>query len=354
MRRREFITLVSGAAAWPFTARAQQPGKVNRIGLFGVGNAAVPNAEAVLITALRELGWIEGKNLLLERRYANNQLDRLPGLAAELVSLNVDVIVANGTLAPLAAKRATSTIPIVMSSAGDPIGSGLIASLAQPGGNVTGLSVMSPDLGGKRLEMLRELLPRVFRVAVLWNAANPYSALVFKETQTAAASTEVELYSLEVRSPSDLDTAFQSAIRQRPDAMITVDDPLTISHRKQISTFAATQRLPAIHGLREFVDVGGLMSYGAHLVDLFRRTAGYVGKILGGAKPSSHFSLRRKSQRPLPSQLQTPSIRSSSTIRPTKGPVSRRLPTCTQRPTNRPLPSIAASSSHVFPDIIPE
>jgi putative tryptophan/tyrosine transport system substrate-binding protein len=173
-----------------------------------------------------------------------------------------------------------------MTAAGDPLGSGLVASLARPGGNVTGMSLMVPDLGGKRLELLKELLPRLVRVAVLWNAANPYPAIVFKETQAAGLALGVEVQSLEVRSPDDFDSAFETARRQRPDALISVEDPLTFSHRKRIADFALAHRLPSLHGLREDVEAGGLISYGANLPDLFRRAAGYVDKILKGAKPA--------------------------------------------------------------------
>ena len=173
-----------------------------------------------------------------------------------------------------------------MTAAGDPLGSGLIASLARPGGNVTGMSLMAPDLGGKRLELLKEVLPRLARVAVLWNAANPYSALVFKETQAAGRTLGIEVQSLEVRAPDDFDGAFEAARRQRPDALITVEDPLTASHRQRVADFTAEQQLPSLHGVREFAAAGGLMSYGANLADLFQRAAGYVDKILRGAKPA--------------------------------------------------------------------
>jgi putative tryptophan/tyrosine transport system substrate-binding protein len=287
LRRREFITLLGwAAAAWPLAARAQQAGKVYRIGVFSAGTDTLPKAWLALADGLRELGWIEGKNVMFERRFAENQLDRLPGLAAELVHLDVDLIVTGGTLAPLAAKQATATIPIVMGSAGDPVGSGLVASLARPGGNVTGLSLMAPDLGGKRLELLKEILPGISHVAILWNAANPYPALVFRETQDAARTLRIELESLEVRGPDDLDSALDAAIRSRVGALITVEDPLTVTHRKQIADFTANNRLPAIYGLSEFVDAGGLMSYGAHMADLYRRAAGYADKILRGAKPA--------------------------------------------------------------------
>src|SRR6516165_3597266 len=206
MKRREFITLVGGAAAtWPLVARAQQAGKVYRVAFFSAGEPIQPKNGSIFVNGLHELGWIEGRNILFEGRYAGNQLDRLPGLAAELVRLDVDVIVAIGTLAPLAAKRATTTIPIVMANAGDPLGTKLVASLARPGGNVTGMSLMAPDLGGKRLELLKELLPRLSRVAVLWNAANPYSALVLKQVQAASGTLGIEVQSIEVRQPDDFD-----------------------------------------------------------------------------------------------------------------------------------------------------
>jgi putative ABC transport system substrate-binding protein len=235
---------------------------------------------------LQQLGWIEGKNLVIERRYAENRLERLPELAAELIKLNVDVIVGVGTLAPLAAKRATTTIPIVMGAAGDPVGTGLVASLAHPGGNVTGMSLMAPDLGGKRLELLKELLPRLASVAVLWNAANPYPALVFKEVQAAGSTLGIEVQSLEARQPDDFDGAFESVRRQRPDALMTVEDPLTFNYRKRIADFAVGQLLPTLHGVRDFVVAGGLISYGANVADLYRRAAGYVDLILRGAKPA--------------------------------------------------------------------
>jgi putative ABC transport system substrate-binding protein len=288
MRRRKFISLLGGAAAWPLVARAQQAGKKYTIGLFNAGIRPAQNAplSVAFLSAMRELGWIEGKNVVFEGRYADNRLERLPALAEELVRLNVDVIVGIGTLAPLAAKRATSTIPIVMGAAGDPVGSGLVASLAQPGGNVTGMSLMAPDLGGKRLELLKELLPRLARVAVLWNAANPYSANVFKETLAAGRVLGVQLQSLGVRNPEDLDGAFEAARQQHPDALVSVEDPFTSSYRKRITDFAIAARLPSLYGLREDVDAGGLLSYGANLAELYRRAAGYVDKILKGAKPA--------------------------------------------------------------------
>jgi ABC-type uncharacterized transport system substrate-binding protein len=248
--------------------------------------SGVPTALLGAFTeGLRQLGWIEGQNFIFERRHAE-WLDRMTQLAGELVNLDVDVIVTSGTLAPLAAKRVTATIPIVMTSAGDPLGSGLVASLARPGGNVTGLSLMAPDLGGKRLEMLKEFVPSISRVAVIWNAANPYSALVLGETKGAAQRLGLQVQSIEVRVPADFDYALEAATGQRASALVAVEDPLTVVHRKKIVDFAAKNRLPVIYGLREFADDGGLIADGANVADLFRRAAGYVDKIFKGAKPA--------------------------------------------------------------------
>src|SRR5215471_20755805 len=288
IERRKFLAALVGAAvAWPLAVRAQQGGKRYTIGILSAGGAGVQVAlNSAFFDGLRELGWVEGKNVVFENRNAEDRLERLPELAADLVRLKVDVIAASGTLAPLAVKQATDTIPIVMTASGDPLGSGLVASLARPGGNVTGMSLMVPDLGAKRLELLKELLPRLSRVAVLWNAANPYSALVYKETQAGGRTWGIDVQSLDVRGPDDFDGAFEAASRLRPDALITVEDPLTASYRKHIADFAARQQLPSLHGIREFVAAGGLISYGANLADLSRRAAYYVDKIFKGAKPA--------------------------------------------------------------------
>ena len=241
MRRREFIGLLGlGPIAWPLAVYAQQTARQSSIGFFTAGSSGggTPGLPA-LVEGLRQLGWIEGKTVVIEHRYAENHLDRLPELAAELVRLNVDVIVAAGTLAPLAAKHATATIPIVMTSAGDPLGNGLVASLARPSGNVTGLSLMAPDLSAKRLELLKGVVPELARVAVIWNGANPYPALVFKETENAARELKIEVQSLEVRMPDDVNGALEAAVRKKANALITVEDPLTQNHRKQIADFAA-------------------------------------------------------------------------------------------------------------------
>ena len=288
MKRRDFIFLMASAtAAGPRGARAQQAEKVRKIGLLTAGSEGqVRSLHGVLRDGLRELGWIEGKTLTFEARSAEDDLDRLPVLAAELVSLDVDVIVTVGTLAPLAAKRATSTIPIVMAFSGDPVGSGLVASLAHPGSNVTGLSGMAPDLAGKRLQLLKELLPGMSRVAVLWNAANAYSAHSFKETVDAARMLAVELQSLEVRAPADIDGALEAAMSQHADALIVIEDPLTIDHQAKIAEFAIRNRLPMMAGFKMFADAGGLISYGPNPGDFVRESVGYVAKILQGAKPS--------------------------------------------------------------------
>jgi putative ABC transport system substrate-binding protein len=293
LNRRTLLNVIvfatAAVLAWSLPARAQHGGKLYRIAYFSAGAAAAqggPGLERYFADALRELGWIEGKDVVFEYRHAENHPDRLADMAAELVHLGVDVIVSDGTLAPLAAKQATATIPIVMAPAGDPVRSGLVPSLAHPAGNITGLSLMAPDLGGKRLELLKELLPGLSRVAILWNAANPYAADVFRETARAAQTLRIALQSLEVRRPDDFDIVFEAAKVQHPEGLITVEDPLTGTYRKQIVDFAVRNRLPSIHGVREFVDAGGLIAYGASLSDLSRRAATYVDKILRGAKPA--------------------------------------------------------------------
>jgi putative ABC transport system substrate-binding protein len=232
------------------------------------------------------LGWNEGRNVAIEHRWAEGRSERFTEIAAEFVRLNVEIIITDGTPAIAAAKRATPITPIVFAAAGDPVATGLVASLARPGNNVTGMSLMSSELGAKRLELLGEVLPRLSRVAVLWNVDNPYSMLVFKITQGAGRTMGIEVRSLDVRGPDDFDTAFEAARGLHPDALITVEDPLTLVHRTPIAEFTAREQLPSLHGIREFVAAGGLMSYGASLLDLFRRAASYVDKILRGAKPS--------------------------------------------------------------------
>jgi len=290
VNRRTFLCgLTLGTLSAPLAVDAQQPGKVWRIGSLGMGHIPVPVSNPIwdaFLQQLRELGYVEGQNIVIEYRSAEGRAERLPDLAAELVNLKVDVIVAGGTPPPLAAKHATRTIPIVMAAAGDPVGSGLVASLARPGGNVTGLSTFTPELAGKRLQLLKEVVPGVSRVAVLWNAANPYAALVTRETEAAARKLGVQVQSLEVRGPDDFEHALPAAIRGRAGALIVVDDPLTFLYRMRIADFAARNRLPAMYGFREYAEAGGLMAFGANLADLYRRAATYVDKILKGAKPA--------------------------------------------------------------------
>jgi putative ABC transport system substrate-binding protein len=275
----------SSLFAAPLTLWAQQAGKVYRLGFLNARFASAPELLAAFTDAMRELGWIDGKNYVLELRYADNRTERLPELARELAGPNVDVIITVGTLASLAGKRATMSIPVVMIAAGDPVGSGLVSNLARPDENITGTSLNSPELGGKRLQLLKEILPGISAVAVLWNETNPYSALVFKETESAAHPLGIRLVSVAVRTSGDISSKLRVALSPRPGALIVVEDPFTFSERRQIVELAFGNRVPAMYGLREFVDGGGLMSYGAHVTDLYRRAATYVDKILRGAKP---------------------------------------------------------------------
>ena len=273
-----------GALAVPPAAEAQPAPKIPRIGILANASPSVgqPLVEAFR-QGMRELGY---NDVMIEVRWAEGRSERFPDLAAELVRLKVDIIVSAGTAGPLAAKRATSTIPIVMIGAGDPVASGLVASLARPGGNVTGTSMTAPELGGKRLQLLKEAVPRLTRVAVLWNPFNPDSAFLFKGTETAARTLGIQVQSLEVRRPEDFDIAFAAMTSGRADALMTVDDPLMVAHAPRIVDFAAKTRRPAIYGASEYVDAGGLMAYGPRSIVALRRTLMYVDKILKGAKPA--------------------------------------------------------------------
>jgi len=267
-------------------AEAQQPKKVPRIGyLTAAPFSAITARTEAFRQGLRELGYVEGKNIVLEYRSAEGKFDRLPKLAAELVHLNVDVIVSAGGTVTRSAKEATATIPIVMAFDNDPVGNGFVASLARPGGNVTGLSNLSSELSGKRLELLKEIVPRLSRVAVLGNSTNPGNAQALRETELAARAFGVQLQYLDVPGPKDIETAFREASKGRADAVLVLPSSVATSQRKQIADLAIKNRLPAIY-LPEFVDAGGLMSYGASSTDLFRRAATYVDKILKGAKPA--------------------------------------------------------------------
>jgi putative ABC transport system substrate-binding protein len=287
MNRRKFIALVGGAVAWPMGVRAQQQtGTVPRIGYLGSGTAA-PGLLEAFRQGLRELGWVEGQNILIEYRYAEGQYDRLPGLADELVRLRVDVIAASPTPAALAAKNATETIPIVGISFDNPVQHGLVARLARPGGNVTGLSYsVGPEIFGKDLELLREVIPEVRHVAVLSNSAGPNHALMISNVKTAARSLGVELLLLDARGPDEFDGAFAAIAKERVGALFVFGDPMFGVHRARLADLAAQNRLPTMYTNRPHVEAGGLMCYGPSFSDLWRRAASYVDKILKGAKPA--------------------------------------------------------------------
>jgi putative ABC transport system substrate-binding protein len=277
------LTFAFGGAV----AEAQQPGKIPRIGLLSPFSPSdTVHWHEAFRQGLRDHGWIEGKNIRIEYRYAEGKNDRLPDLVADLIHLNVDLIVASVATDALVAKKATRTIPIVMASAGDPVASGLVDSLARPGGNITGLSQIAPELAGKRLELLKEVVPKLSRVAVLWRPEGASSPLAWEESQTPARVLGLQLHSMEVRSANDFDKAFEEATRARVGALAVMPDPLFAGNLKRIADFAAKGRLPSIFHLREFVDSGGLMTYGPDRSDMFRRTATFVDKILKGTKPA--------------------------------------------------------------------
>jgi putative ABC transport system substrate-binding protein len=277
------VASVSAILLLPLLTHALQR-RAFRIGCLSTTSSSSSPREA-LIKGLRELGYVHGQNIVIEWRYAEGNTERLPTLADELVRLRVDVLVAAGGTPPaLAAKRATTTIPIVMTNVGDPVESGLVASLARPGGNITGLTSASPHLSGKRLELLKEVLPGLSRVAVLWNPANPSAALQFKETQAAARALGLQIQSLEARGPDDFEHAFGAA--KRSGGILVVGDPMFTLHRTRLTDLAGRNRLPAMYVFGVFVEAGGLMSYGTSLSDLWRRAAYYVDKILRGAKPA--------------------------------------------------------------------
>jgi putative ABC transport system substrate-binding protein len=283
MRRREFITLMGGAAvAWPQAARAQQPiTRMPRIGI--IDDAPIwGNFRA----GLRDLDYIEGRNIAIEYRSAEGQPDRLAAVATELVRLPVDLIATWGTAASHAAKQATTTIPIVMIGIGDPVRAGLVASLARPGGNVTGNTILGPQISAKRIQLIKDILPTISRMAFLWNPNNGSHAAYIQEWEAVAPALGVKMIFVEVRSSSEFDGAFAAMLRERPDAFTMTADPVHQLHIGWIIEFLARNRLPDMYQVRENVVAGGLMSYGASLPDLFRRGAGYVHKILQGTKPA--------------------------------------------------------------------
>jgi putative ABC transport system substrate-binding protein len=287
MRKINVLTLCAALFAFCVPAHAQQPKKIARIGFLVDGT---PSTHSTRIQAfrqgLREAGYVEGKTIAIEYRYAAGSADRLPDLLTELVNLKVDVIVTGGTRAVLAAKKATQTIPIVFASVGNPVGTAIVDSLAQPGGNVTGLSSFTGDLSGKRLELLKEAFPKVSRVAFLRDPSNLSGAVYWNEMQATAASLGVKLQSAEVRVSNDFDGAFKAIIEERAQALLTQTGPVANNNKVRILEFAVKNRLPAIYGDTEFAEAGGLMSYGPSYVDMNRRAATYVDKILKGTKPA--------------------------------------------------------------------
>ena len=289
MRRREFITVASSAAlGWPLAVRAQRPVKVHRIGWLGVGSQGMENRPMEAFwQGMRDLGYVEGERIILEVRTAEGSLDRLPGLAAELLRLDVELIVAAVTPATRAAQVATSKIPIVSFSFGDPVADGFVASLARPGGNITGLSFLGPDLVPKCLSLLKEGVPKASRIAVLWQPSlNPDPKAVVALTEAAARPLGVELLVVSVPTAKNLDDAFATMAAAQTEALLVLPSVVGFEQRRSIADLAIQQRLPSMFSRRENVDEGGLMSYGANFPDLFRRGAAYVDKILRGAKPA--------------------------------------------------------------------
>ena len=286
--RRHALALVAVVLAAPVASFAQQPARIARIGFLHPGSQQGSDVQLQAFRdGLRALGYVEGKNLQLEVRWGEGKLERLPTLAAELVQLKVDIIVAATSPSVEAARQATRTIPIVMPLSSDPVGDGLVTSLARPGGNITGLSVMAPELGEKRIQLLKEMFPKVSHgMAVLWNPAFVGMRARFEQARVAAPAIGLTVRSMEVRDTRDLDAAFEAILREHPEALLLLVDPFLRSQRSRIVEFAAEQRIPAIYESSEFVDVGGLISYGANTLDQFRRAAAYVDKILKGAKPA--------------------------------------------------------------------
>ena len=267
-------------------AQTQQR-KLPRAGIvFAGGSAAVAARIAAFRAGLNELGYVEGKNIIVEDRYADGKLDRIPALVSELIRLKVNVIVTGGPAVTRPAKEGTSTIPIVVGFDNDPVGSGFVASLARPGGNITGLSSLSPEISGKQLELLQEIVPKLSRVAVLGTSTEPGNAQMLKATELASAVFGVRLQYIEVRDPADIETAFRSASKGRSDAAVALTSPITFTHRSQVVAAAIKSRLPVTYYSTEFVEDGGLMTYSVSFTDLFRRAATYVDKILKGAKPA--------------------------------------------------------------------
>jgi len=284
MRRRDFMATVGCAVAWPALASAQQPGKLPTIGFLGANAAAFGPWTAAFVARLRELGWIDGRSVAIEYRWSEGSTERYAEIAAEFVRLKVDVIVTVGSAVP-SVRQATTSIPIVFAVAIDPVSSGLVASLAKPGGNITGLSLQAANLAGKRLELLRELIPEFRRLAIIFNGGNDQTVLEMNETQAAARTLGLDVASLEIRRMQDIAPAFE-ALKPPAQALYVVVDQLVVANHMRILTFALSTRLPMIFSTRDFVRSGGLMSYGPNYADLFRRAADYVNRILQGARPA--------------------------------------------------------------------
>jgi putative ABC transport system substrate-binding protein len=285
MRRRDFITLLGGAVAWPLAARAQQSGKLPTIGFLGAAPSIESQRVAAFVNRLRELAWIDSRNVAIEYRWGEGRNEQYAEMAAEFVRLKVDVIVTVATPATVAAKQATAVIPIVFAVVSDPVGTGLVASLARPGGNITGLANQVSDTAGKKLELLREVVPNLRRLAIMANVGNPASVLEMGEVQEAARKLGLEVNTSEIRRAEDIAPAFKT-LRERADAVYLCPDPLMNTNRTRINILAVGTRLPMMHGVREYVEVGGLMSYGPNIPHQFRRAADIVDKILHGAKPT--------------------------------------------------------------------
>ena len=288
MRRREFITLLGGAAvAWPLSAHAQQPSaKVFRIGYLGLTTAeSLPKRPEAFRAGLRDLGYLEGRDFVIEYRWADNNYDRLPTLLADLVRLNVDVIVTHGTPGSLAAKNATTKIPVVFAVVGDALGSGIVSTLARPEANVTGSTYFNPELAAKRLELLKEAMPGLTNVGILLNLANPMNEPILPKMSQVAQSLRLELHQFDVRAPTEFEEAFAAMAAKRVSALVVIDDPVLLSNAPALAALALKQRLPSC-GWPDFAIDGGLMAYGVDFLILFRRAATFVDKILKGAKPS--------------------------------------------------------------------
>jgi putative ABC transport system substrate-binding protein len=278
--------LAGAAAAWPLAARAQQPGKLPTIGFLGANNATFERASTdAFVQRLRELGWIENRTVAIEYRWAEGRDERFAEIAAEFIRLKVDVILTYATPSSIAAKKATAAIPIVFAAAGDPVGTGLVASLARPGGNITGLSIQQTDLASKRLEILREVLPGLRTVAILFDVGSPNTVLEMGEARAAARTLDLAVVTSEVQRAEDIAPAFD-ALKGRADALYVCSSPILTTNRIRVNSLALGVRLPTMCGLREYTVAGGLMSYGPNIPSLFRRAAEYVDKILRGAKPS--------------------------------------------------------------------